>query len=476
MSKLLIYSMHRTDAYWRHIARRLEMFDSATVVADQLRCGDISTQPRFYELLKGREPERFVTRQLGESLATDIILRCRVLRSIDRQQAIRMVGAMWMSQEEIVRMQKPDLAMSFCIDRYSMDILARVCESKSIPFVELTASVLPSKILLMRRGRGLRSSEPQEQDIQEGIQTLSNPEFSPSYVQTGSKYSLARLLKTFSYFELRGAYFNMVRFVRQDPLNCHYLDALKRLRHKIGYRDLRQLSYFQADWKPQFDETPFEKRVFLGLQLYPEASMDYWLQPHDLLRYYDVLERQIELLSGAGFHIFVKDHPLMFGFRQVELLERLKRHPNVVLVPNEVSGRFLVNGCKSTLTLTGTVGLEAAMAGRCAVTAAGGYYYLPGETVAYQNFHDMSSIPARIRDWTPGNVESRQRALVSHLVAVSAPGSLSGVAGFDARNEETARWAEKVAQSLNERLPRLGEALSALRMEGLPGQAVGAVS
>ena len=143
MSKLLIYSMHRTDAYWRYAARHPKHSHASTLVGEQLGSGDGSTRPRPYELLRGGEPERFVTRHLGETIAADIITRCRVLRSLDYGLAIRMVGAMWMAIEEIVRKEKPDFALSFCIDRYSMDILARIVELHDIPFAEMTASVLP---------------------------------------------------------------------------------------------------------------------------------------------------------------------------------------------------------------------------------------------------------------------------------------------------------------------------------------------
>ena len=66
-------------------------------------------------------------------------------------------------------------------------------------------------------------------------------------------------------------------------------------------------------WGARLAEVPRERRVFLGLQLFPEASMDYWLKSPDMLAHDDVLVRYCEVLGAAGYRIFVKDHPLKFG-------------------------------------------------------------------------------------------------------------------------------------------------------------------
>ena len=64
--------------------------------------------------------------------------------------------------------------------------------------------------------------------------------------------------------------------------------------------------------------------------------MDYWLASQDMLAHDDVIVRYCEVLGKAGYHTFIKDHPLQFGFRQRDLFERLSKLPCVTLVPYEV--------------------------------------------------------------------------------------------------------------------------------------------
>ena len=110
--------------------------------------------------------------------------------------------------------------------------------------------------------------------------------------------------------------------------NLHYIDALKRLKHKVRPCDVAVLDLLRKDWQARLDAVPKERRVFIGLQLFPEASLDYWLRSQDLLPHDEVILRYCEVLGAAGYHIIIKDHPLQFGFRQRELLERLSKMPS----------------------------------------------------------------------------------------------------------------------------------------------------
>lgn len=425
MGTVVIYSQHRSDPFWRYVAANLRRFGRGVVVADQMNRGDVNSQLRFYDHICSKEGERFAARELGDALCQDIIKRCRLLRCLDPQLAVSMLGSMWMSMEEIVEREKPECGFSVCLDRYSNDILARICERHGAPFIEITSSILSGEVIFLRRGRGLETGRRlTEQQVAKGIQAMVDPYFAPAYVKNEKNFTYAKFLKVFAYFEARGAFFNLLRYLRHDPLNYHYMDSLKWLDHKIGYRDLGQFSYFKDSWKTVFYQTPFEKRMFLGLQLYPEASMDYWITSLDLLDYYEATVRMAREFSRAGYVIFVKDHPLQFGFRQTRLLRRLSEIPNVHFVPYGVAGRYLVNESAVTGTMTGTIGFEAAMLGRQAVVADGGFYYQPGEFISYDSARSIDALPAKAAAQSASGaaIEERRYKLVRHLLEIGTPG------------------------------------------------------
>jgi hypothetical protein len=458
MSKLLIYSMYHTDPYWRYVADRIETASDKVILSDTKGFGDVNTMPRFYDVLKDSVLLSKQLDRVGPHEIADVIARCRTLRCLDPDQAKRMALAMWVTLDEIIEREKPDAALSFCIDRYSMDILGRVCESRGIPFVEVTASPLVDNLLFLRRGTGIPVTEPTDAECDKAARDIVNPDFAPIYVQNETDFGVAKFWKTFLLFEARGHYFNLLRHWRHDRLSCHYLDAQKWLHHKIGWGDWRIFRYLRSDWKTEFEAAPFERRVFLGLQLYPEASMDYWLQSLDLLNYYEATFRIARLLSEAGLHIFVKDHPLMFGFRQEKLFRQLSLLPNVTFVPYGVSGKFLIDQCLTTVTMSGTIGLEAALAGRCAVVAEGGFYFVRDAFVSYRDVPSLDTLPRRIQSVEPpADLQGKRRHILRELLKCSAPGRLTKLSRFSARDVGAARDASILADSVSRYLPTMIE-------------------
>ncbi len=456
MKKILAYSMHGTDPWWRHVLSGLSGHYRTAIVSDTRGCGDIDVTPSFYEALRSGLVTPSVIADIGQDTCNDIILRCRVLRCLPKDKAMQMVGAMWLAFSDTIREQAPDLILSFCIDRYVMDVMARVGTRMGIPFVEMTVSPVPDYLLFMSRGTGLAAYDPSEDEIESAVTQLTDPRFAPAYVKNETTFGLSKFLKVFLYFEARGAFFNLCRYLRRDSLNCHYLDSQKWLDHKLNLRDLSVLKQPSTHWQGTFAGISPERRAFVGLQLFPEASLDYWIENPELLAHDEAVVRQCSALTNAGFHVFVKDHPLMYGFRKKHLIERILKIPGVTLVPYEVSGRFLLEECYVTATFTGTVGLEAALVGRCCVCARAGYYYLPDDMVSFGDLRELDTIGMRAKLLNcSSDMRGRQRRLIDQILKCSAPGRLTRVSRFGTFDASAVEDANAVAQSILHILPKL---------------------
>jgi capsule polysaccharide modification protein KpsS len=194
--------------------------------------------------------------------------------------------------------------------------------------------------------------------------------------------------------------------------------------------------------------------VFLGLQLFPEASMDYWLESQAMLAHDDVLVRYCEVLGRAGYRIFVKDHPLQFGFRQRELFERLAKLPGVVLVPYDVPANLLIGKCAVSVTFTGTIGFQAALAGLISV-ATEPYYATGQHFVHIRDTNEIDGLAERLARWhSPDDLATTRRAIMRHLASISVEGDYFGWRKFDPDNEALRASVEPLARSLNAHLPR----------------------
>lgn len=448
-NSVLIYAINRTDAWWKHVGENLG-FTRHTVVTDIRGAGDCDVVDDFYAEIK-RQERASRPLVLDDAEIDDVIARCRLLRWLPRARAIAMVRGMEFGFSRVLDRAQPGIVLSFPIDRYVSDVLERVAKKRGIPYVELTASLISGMSMLMYRGQLVPGGpDPSESELEARVKEIANPNFTPSYVQTSVRYTPWRWLKTFAYFKLRGHVFKAISWLKRDPLNLHYLDAQAFLRHKPRLSDLRVLGMIDWDWRERLAAFPPERRVFFGLQLFPEASIDYWLANRDLIDYEDLMVEAAQAFSGAGWQILVKDHPSQFGFRQRELIERLRALPNVVFVPYDVSGNEVMSFVKCNFTLTGTLGLQAALLGLTSVVAPT-YYTTVDDFVLLKKRADAASLPERAQQMQPAqDLVQRQRRVLGQLMRGSFVGEFFSFKGF--RREDPPPSVAALAHQLGQRL------------------------
>jgi hypothetical protein len=457
MADLLFFSHHNTYAWWNYLAKNLNFTQSTKVISDLRGEGDICIVDDFYRHLNTKECAQRALAFFSEQECDDIILRCRVLRNLNRSRALSMIGAMSLVFEKLINEEKPKAVISFIIDRYLLDVFQRLLQRHHIPFIEITASIVPDYIMLMGRGALLPVRQPNTTEVEHSRTQLIKESFTPSYV-ANKKYTPFLYWRTFLYFKLRACAFQMIRYLRRDPLNLHYLDALSHLQHKprlLDYKVLRYLS--QDDWKSRLASIPVDKRVFLALQLLPEASLDYWLKDNALLDHDASILELCRVLGEAGFVIFVKDHPLQFGFRKRALIQQLMDLPYVVLLPYDTPATRLIRECSVTVTFTGTVGFQSVLAGRCSVVSDP-YYANEEHFIHFRNRADIASLPQKIAAFQSHHQQSITETVIDKLVtkvlAASIPGDLFSFKRFNPKYSGHIQRVHALLDSFNRYLPQ----------------------
>jgi hypothetical protein len=430
---ILIYAINRTADWWKHIGDNLG-FSHNVVVTDIRGKGDCDVIADFYAAYRRQQAQADAApATLSMDEVHDVIARCRLLRWLPRRQATGMVIAMEYAFTQILDRVQPAMVLSFPIDRYVSDVLERLAKRRGIPYLELTASLISGMSMLMYRGQLVKTSAaPTAAMVREQVQTIAKPDFTPSYVQTAVRYTAARWWKTFLYFRLRGLAFKLISWHKRDPLNLHYLDAQAFLGHKPRLADRRIVDLVDWQWRDKLGAFCKDKRVFFGLQLFPEASIDYWLANRELIDYEDLLVDAAAAFSRAGFLILVKDHPSQFGFRQCGLLERLLALPNVIVLPYEVSGNEAISLVGSNFTLTGTLGLQAALLGLTSITSPT-YYTTPEDFLTFNSRAAVPDLPGQVQAWpAAASLEQRQERILTHLLQGSFQGNFFSFRGFSA--------------------------------------------
>jgi hypothetical protein len=109
----------------------------------------------------------------------------------------------------------------------------------------------------------------------------------------------------------------------------------------------------------------------------------------------------VEQIADAlppGYDLVLKEHPLSIGRNPVPLLRRLRRRPNVYLVPPRTSTHDLIERSASVAVISSTVGLEALLYAKPVLTVGRPFYSGYGITLDAGSFADLRElVPAVLR-------------------------------------------------------------------------------
>ena len=453
MATVFLHS-RRTTPWMRFLGAHLGFADRV-VITSEFDNADLNFMRPFYRHLDRTKECSAVVERLGAETCREIILRCRLLRTLDGELAQRMVGAMWRTWEEIFERHDPVCMISFMIDHYALDIAERVLRRRGGRYIGLLPSILEGRMKFTARGEYTAVREPSEDEIDRAVGTIGGENFAP-FLGSKRSYGWPAYLRLYGYYNARAAAFRFLGWWRNDPLNWHYAITSDRVgNYRLRWRDRRIEGMIDRGWRAKLAAAPLERRVFVALQYNPEASTDYWVRDLGLIDPQAVVPRLARVLSDAGFRVFVKDHPNMFGFRRAELFEAIAAAAPVVFVPYEASSQELIRETKATFTWTGTAGLQAALAGRCPIVTEP-YYAAPEHFLRVRSMGDIGDLPARVEAWRPpADLAGVQRAIVRRMLRAEMPGHVYSWKQFDARDADCRGSAAGLIDSLNCYVPRL---------------------
>lgn len=184
-------------------------------------------------------------------------------------------------------------------------------------------------------------------------------------------YDLHKLIKRKNYYydyetlislKLLGVKNNFLRKLRKNNYN-KYIDSIKNLKNN---------NYF-----------------IFPLHLQPEASTS------GQATYFSDLLSTIKYLAFAlpyPYLLAVKEHPSALGTRTNKFYEELKKIPNVVLLGPYENNKKLIENSKGVITLTSTLGLEAALIGKLVLVLGEVFYQYHPNCVKVDSFKDIPDI------------------------------------------------------------------------------------
>lgn len=420
--RVLLYAINNTFHWWKNIGEYLAKDYEVKVITEHKTKVVDSLKGKFYFYLNKNNKTLFSEKELDE-----IYRRCRVLRSLNKSEASQMIISYEKVFEELFKSEKYDIIISFPIDRYPMDVLERVSRRYDVDYLELTAAVFENSSMLLKRGKLVNIPAEIERSFTESdsYSALVNKNYKPVYVQNINRYTRYKWIKTFIWQWARAIAFKVIMKLEKDQKSLHYLDSQMYLDHKVSLKDILINRFICRDYLAIMKKSPSEKNIIIALQLYPEASIDYWVESLEIVNYENFMIQLLNTLSESGFKIFLKDHPLQFGFRQIKFISEAVKIDNVHFLPYESDINEIFNYTSISFTTTGTIGLQAALHGKVSIVTPS-YYSNPEDFIELKSEKDIKHLSSKIQEQMskPLKLEERRKRLIGNLHNNSMNGNI----------------------------------------------------
>ena len=308
-----------------------------------------------------------------EEEADDILARCRTLRLLDKKQAYKQALRYWNGIDEIFSEFQFDYAVIFPVDCYTLDIIDRIARMHGVKTIAFIGTFITKHARISTRGEYHSIGRAvTHEEASYWVHKLTDIKFLPDSETKNVKRNHKFIYKYYIRRKLiENIYYPIRKVIEKDPWNYHY--NMFYLRHKplkIFYNKNFDDCFLRIN-EIQFDP---EKTVYLPLHLIPEATTDYWCPNVEETNYrkfiLDLIER-----SDRGITFIIKEHPAMYGKRELSFYDDLNSVENVILLHPMDRSNELLQRVKTLVTDNGTVGIEALMRHKRVLIISDNYYY-----------------------------------------------------------------------------------------------------
>jgi hypothetical protein len=198
-------------------------------------------------------------------------------------------------------------------------------------------------------------------------------------------------------------------------------------------------------------EKKLKPKIYIPLQWYPEATIEYWVPDVMMTDYEKVLIKFIEKLS-KDFQLIIKEHPAAIGNRNSDLISKINKilTEDVYFVPSDVPSNFIIGKIDAVLVWTGTVGFEAALRNKPIFTV-GNPYYAAGRFFKNVNLETgMCEFISFIKEHENTTIkDSEKKQLIHTLLSGFIKGYFRNDGSFDKTNEFHIKEINDLADSIN---------------------------
>lgn len=392
-SRVLVFCRPYLVADFRAMVAPLEARFNFHFLTDGRCAGTQDTRDIFYASLKvrRRSPE------IDPDIENDIVIRCRMLRKLDRETAGDLVHAMAIALGVYLDRECPDTVFSQLTDEYVTHLLALLAAKRGINTTQICYAYFPDRMQFFDFTYGVAReglSSPVLSETRAVLEKLKEIEHRQDYYLRAS-YSFPRHLKLVLRYFVKKLVFATYGFFERDPWYVHYA-IVPYVAERRRIVDFPAGSLFQSDWERALDNAKRAKKliVYMPLGFHPESSTDYWIADRRFVRYNETILTIIASFSSHDDVCFaVKEHVHMLGMRGNGVYRTLKELPNVINIPPSVYSNRVLQRSDCVLVGTGSVGIEAMVHDTPVFSFSDTCYWFEFSGAHYLDLDDLAAWP-----------------------------------------------------------------------------------
>jgi hypothetical protein len=427
--RVLVFCRPYLVADFRAMVAPLEARFNFHFLTDGRCAGTQDTREIFYASLQARcrSPE------IDPDLENDIVIRCRMLRRLDRETAGDLVHAMAISLGAHLDRERPDTIFSQLTDEYVTHLLALLAARRGINTTQICYAYFPDRMQFFDFSYGVAReglSSPAPSEVRAVLEKLKEIEHRQDY-HLRAAYSFPRHLKLVLRYFVKKLVFATYGFFERDPWYVHYA-IIPYVAERRRIADFPPGGLFQSDWESALDRAKRAGKliVYMPLGFHPESSTDYWIADRRFARYIETIITVIQSFSSRDDVCFaVKEHVHMLGMRGNGVYRALKALPNVISIPPLVYSNRVLQRSDCVLVGTGSVGIEAMVHDTPVFSFSDTCYWFESSGAHYLDLDDLAAWPEIIetvvRTRRPKS-EDEKLAALRRMLSSTAPNLRKG--------------------------------------------------
>jgi len=338
----------------------------------------------------------------------------------------------------------PDLFICETVDSFLMDLLFDEASARGVKSLGLVSCFVNGYFRISARGEFNHLRTPSSEEVNSVLEMMEKSNYVPNFIENNGPGPNYRVIKRWLRNLIKPLYFRLKREISGEKYNYHYWAT------QIVSTDW--LHAFPSLWLGDKGwETTLKAQgksvVYVPLQMFPEATVDYWCANVALIDYDNILLEFIERHS-ASFIFLIKEHPNVLGYRNPRLYKRLGECNNVIICPTSVSSNSIANYYDAVLVWTGSVGFESALRGKPVLTFCNPYYVSGQRFMMIDESTPSSDIISFISASSVQGTCEEKRDLVEYLLSGVLPGKLMVDGSWNEFNEEHLALAKNLGLQL----------------------------